>query len=103
MYLRIDTIESELGRTAQSDIGDRGYRVAYVLAADNLRLGRDVVGDSANTIEITREAWRGVALTAGRPFVEVELICSDKREHRQRVEDGLRALNNSNVPNWRRC
>ncbi len=42
--------------------GPEGYIVAYRLAEHNLRLGLAVVADSVNPIEITREAWRAVAL-----------------------------------------
>ena len=87
-HLRIDTIEQVLTDAGVDDCSDQGlgYRLAYALAADNLRLGLTVIGDSVNSLEVTREAWRGVAEAAGTPFVEVEVICSDPAEHRRRVE-----------------
>ncbi len=60
--------------------------IAYRLAADNLRLGIDVIADSVNPLEVTRRAWREVALGAGVAFIEIEVICSDSSEHRTRVQ-----------------
>ena len=88
VYLRIDSIEQAL-RDSGAVIGpmnDSGYRIAYALAGDNLRMGRTVVADSVNPLRITREAWREVAREAGRASVEIEIKCSDSDEHRRRVE-----------------
>jgi hypothetical protein len=34
---------------------------------------------------VTRQAWREVAESLAVPFVEIQVICSDKDEHRRRV------------------
>lgn len=88
-YLRIDTIEEAMLTQDGAALVARGggYRVAYAVAEDNLRLGRTVVADSVNPIRITREAWRDVASRAGTPLVDVVVICSDALQHRHRVED----------------
>lgn len=88
VYLRIDSIEQALRDSGAviSPMNDSGYRIAYVLAGDNLRLGRTVVADSVNPLRITREAWREVAREAGVESVEIEIKCSDSDEHRRRVE-----------------
>src|SRR5262245_15317238 len=85
-YLRIDTIEQTLCDSVEPYRGTASYEAAYRIASDNLRLGVDVVADSVNSIMVTRGSWREVALSAGLPFVEIEVICSNKEEHRQRVE-----------------
>jgi predicted kinase len=85
VYLRIDTIERSLTATRFAT-GEAGYRVAYAVAEDNLRLGHTVIADSVNPLVITREAWRNVAARAGVDAVEIELVCSDRAEHRRRVE-----------------
>jgi predicted kinase len=88
LYLRIDLIEQAL-RDSGAVVGpmnDSGYRIAYTLAADNLRLGGTVVADSVNPIRITRDAWRDVAKNARVDCVEIEIKCSDCDEHRGRVE-----------------
>ena len=45
-------------------MGDSGYRAAYAVAEDNLRLGHVVIADSVNPWPVTREAWRAVATCA---------------------------------------
>src|ERR1051325_6353574 len=84
-WLRIDTIETAIA-DAPGQLEDAGYRVAYAVAADNLRLGRDVIGDSVNPWGLTRDAWRDAGLGAGARVVEVEVVCSDVEAHRRRVE-----------------
>src|SRR5437899_133164 len=83
VYLRIDSIERAI---RISPMNDAGYCVAYAVAEDNLRLGRTVVADSVNPLQVTRDAWIGVANRAQVKAVEVEIICSDAGEHRRRVE-----------------
>ena len=64
-YIRIDTIEQALWSSGvvPGEIGPHGYVVAYAVAEDNLRLGRDVIADSVNPIAATRTAWREAAET----------------------------------------
>lgn len=85
VYLRIDTIEDALQRVGTS-IETGGYEVAYDLAADNLRNGLSVVADSVNPIELTRSAWRNVAVQLDKSFRQIEITCSDKVEHQRRIE-----------------
>ncbi|MGF1491731.1 MAG: AAA family ATPase [Microcoleaceae cyanobacterium] len=82
LYLRIDTIEQAMKNAGITEIGPLGYEVAYKVALENLRLGTDVVADSVNPLKITRDAWREIAAQANSPFVEIEIICSDLKEHR---------------------
>lgn len=88
-YLRIDTIEQALRDAGVALQGPEGYMLAYRLAEDSLRLGGDVVADSVNPLEVTRKAWRDVAMRAGVRFIEIEVICSDLDEHRARLESRL--------------
>ena len=92
-YLRIDTIERAVADGDEAgSIDDKGHRVVYALAEDNLRLGRTVIGDPVNPQQITREARRGVAKRAAERAVEIEVICSDLRVHRRRIETRLTDL-----------
>jgi predicted kinase len=61
VWLRIDSIEQAIRESAiaPGSVEDAGYRAAYAVAEDNLRLGRDVIGDSVNDWMLTRNAWRG--------------------------------------------
>jgi predicted kinase len=101
-YLRIDTIEQAIiaADISPDAVGGTGYFVAYALAADNLRLGAIVVADSVNPLTVTRDAWRGVAQRAGVPLIEVEVICSDRAEHRRRVEMRKADIPGHRVPSW---
>lgn len=102
VHIRIDSIElavRESGVTVLS-IDDAGYRVGYAVAEDNLRLGHIVIADSVNPLPVTRDAWLHVANRAGAPAVEIELVCSDGREHRRRVEQRLRETPASSGPTW---
>jgi predicted kinase len=87
VLVRVDTIEHQL-RTGPSgeDVGEAGYRIAYAVAADNLRLGHIVAADPVNPLPVTREAWRRVATETGATIIAVEVVCSDTDEHRRRVE-----------------
>ena len=97
VHLRIDTIEHAIRQSSlpKGPIDDAGYCVAYAVAEDNLHLGRTVIGDSVNPLPVTREAWRGVARKAGVRLIEIEIICSDRREHQRRVE-----TRGTDFPGW---
>jgi predicted kinase len=102
VYLRIDTIEQTLrsSGTMAGDVGPAGYMVAYALAEANLRLGHVVVADSVNPLLITRQAWRDVAAAAGASIVEIEIVCSDREEHRRRVETRSIDVAGLAAPSW---
>ena len=100
VHLRIDTIEAGLRGKIAGPMDDTGYRIAYALAGDNLKLGLTVITDSVNPIPITRDAWRDVARRAGARSLEVELICSDDRLHRQRVEARMTDIDGLRLPTW---
>jgi len=101
VYLRIDTIEQALRDLCQFDVEGEGYRLAYRLAADNLRVGRNVVADSCNPIELTRTEWVAVANATGSQFVNIEVVCSDAREHRRRIESRRTDIPGLKLPTWR--
>lgn len=87
-YVRVDAIEEALLPEGAASLvaSGAGYRVAYAIAEDNLRLGRTVIADSVNPIGMTREAWRDVGKRSGCMVTDVEVVCSDPTEHRQRIE-----------------
>jgi predicted kinase len=99
VHLRIDTIEQAL-RAAGHNVQAEGYMVAYAVAIDNLRLGRTVVADSVNPWPLTRAEWRSAADRAGAAAVEVELVCSDRVEHRRRVEAREADIPGHQLPTW---
>lgn len=91
VHLRIDSVEQAIRDSGllRQPINDVGYRVAYTVAEDNLRIGRTVVADSVNPLKLTRDAWVAVANAAQVRFVEVEVKCVDVNEHRRRVEERI--------------
>ena len=101
-WLRIDTIEQSMvdSGVPRVAIGERGYVLAYAIAADNLRCGHDVVADSVNPIALTRQAWRNVARETTSGMLEVEIICSDEVEHRRRVCERACEIPNLRLPSW---
>jgi len=101
-YLRIDAIEQAIRAAAGlgEDVGAIGYEAAYALAVANLALGSLVVADSVNPIATTREAWRQVAKRNGSRLLEVEIVCSDKAEHRRRVESRRADIPALRLPSW---
>lgn len=100
VYLRIDTIEQAVKAAGTALIGPEGYQAAFGLATDNLCLGNEVVADSVNSIETTRAAWREAAGLAQRPYVEIEVICSDVDEHRTRIESRISDIAGLRLPTW---
>ncbi len=83
-----------------SPINDAGYRVGNAVAADNLRIGRTVIADSANPIPLSRDAWIEVANHAQVAAVEIEVICSETEEHQRRVETRISDIPRSRSVTW---
>ncbi|GAA6156283.1 MAG: AAA family ATPase [Alphaproteobacteria bacterium] len=102
VYVRVDTIEQAIRSSpiAPVEVVDHGYRVAMGVAADNLALGRDVVAESVNPWALTREAWRTTAQDAGALAHEIELVCSDATDHRNRVETRTTDIADFKLPSW---
>lgn len=100
VYVRIDTIEQGLRDLCHVEVGGEGYRMAYRMAADNLRQGLSVVADSCNPIALTRAEWEGVAREAQASHVNIEVICSDLTEHRRRVETRSSQVAGLQLPSW---
>lgn len=99
-YLRIDTVEQALRDLCAVKVEGEGYRLSYRVATDNLGLGHDVVADSCNPIDLSRREWRQVAEDAGARPVDIEVICSDKAEHRRRVETRRATVAGLVPPTW---
>ena len=101
-YLRIDRIEQALKDVpgASPEIGEAGYRVAYALAADQLRMGLSVVADSVNPLAATRRGWHAVAQGAAASVLDIEVRCSDEAEHRRRVASRSADIEGLHMPSW---
>jgi predicted kinase len=102
-YLRIDTIEQVLVDQTPlvQPLGAVGYVVGYALAAEQLLRGtRIVVAECVNPLRITRDAWRHTATCASAVLVDVEVLCSDRDEHRRRVETRTVDVPGLVLPTW---
>lgn len=102
VYLRADTVEMAIQNSGDfsEPLQRSGYDAAAAVARDNLRNGLTVVADSVNPIEISRKLWRAAAEDEGKPFIEIEVICSDENEHRRRVEGREPDLPGLKLPTW---
>ena len=99
-YLRIDTIEQGLRDLCGFDPQGEGYRLAHRIAADNLAAGLSVVADSCNPLDLTRREWEKVAVDIGAVAINIEVVCSDKAEHKRRVETRINDIQGLELPTW---
>lgn len=100
VYLRIDTIEQSIRDLCSFSVEGEGYLISYRIAADNLKIGISVVADSCNPIEWTRNEWEDVARKNGAKPINIEICCSDKTEHRNRVETRSSSVRGLRLPAW---
>ena len=100
VHLRIDTIEQAMLRSGLTISGPEGYLIACDLAEDNLKLGHRVIADAVNPIKLTRNYWRDVAKRTCARIAEVEVICSNKEEHRNRAESRVADIPGHQLPTW---
>ncbi len=101
-FIRIDTVEQGLRDVCGiTSIQGRGYRLSYLIAADNLSAGNNVIADSVNPWTLTRREWNEVATSVGASYVNIEVTCSDKEEHRKRVENRKTDIPNLVLPTWK--
>jgi predicted kinase len=88
-WLRVDVAEAAMvkaGLPRSFETGLAAYIAARDLAEIHLRLGQDVVVDAVNGVEPARAMWRTLAPECAASLFFVETICSDREEHRRRVE-----------------
>ena len=100
VHLRADTIEQAMRNAGCTVSGPEGYLVARDVAEDNLRIGRTVIVDAVNPFEITRNYWREAASRMSVSLVELEVTCSDRGEHRRRVESRASDIPGHVLPTW---
>lgn len=101
IYLRIDTVEQGLRDLCQINVQGEGYRLAYRIASDNLKLGISVVADSCNPISLTRQEWQQVAHQSDANYINIEIVCSDKSEHKKRLESRQSTIAGLILPSWK--
>ena len=100
VYIRIDTIEQGIRDLCNFNVQGEGYRLAYRIIADNLNIGNNVVVDSCNPIKLTRNEYENVAVGNNCKYKNIEIICSNKNEHRNRIEIRENDIKNLKLPKW---
>ena len=103
-WLRVDSIEQALrrsGEMAPDMPGGAGYYAAAAVSGDVLSTGGDVLVECVNPLPITRRLWERTAVDAGSRLLQVELVCSDRDEHRRRVEQRVSDIAGLVLPDWR--
>jgi predicted kinase len=103
-YIRVDSIEVALKNCSLQihPAEDAGYLAAIAVAKDNLVHGLDVVADTVNPIELTRRWWAETAKACNARLLNVEITCSDRAEHRRRVEKRRSDIVGLDLPDWKR-
>lgn len=99
-YLRVDVIEQSLKDVCGLTLYNEGYLVAAQQATDCLKQGLDVVADSCNLVPQSRELWEQSATTAQASFVNIEVICTNRTEHKLRIEQRISTVDGLVLPTW---
>ncbi|APC91594.1 MULTISPECIES: AAA family ATPase [Francisella] len=99
VYYRIDTVEYYLKKAYSQELTKQGYELVYYQAKENLELAKNVAVDCCNPITETRSLWNKLADIDSTKVINIEIICSDRQVHQNRVE--TRYKNNPNrYPTW---
>jgi predicted kinase len=105
-YVRVDTVETAITRaegryeTSNGWVAPPGYLVAYDVAAEQLRNGLDVVAEAVNATSEARQGWCEAADRARARLLDVEVVCSDRDEHRRRAEQRSVDVPGLEMPSW---
>ncbi|GAB3107074.1 hypothetical protein GCM10027160_03270 [Streptomyces calidiresistens] len=63
-------------------------------------LGQSAIIDAVNAVEAARRQWRTLAARHRVPVAFIEVVCSDSRVHRQRLERRSRGIPGFEEPTW---
>ncbi|MFE5672552.1 AAA family ATPase [Agromyces sp. NPDC056523] len=100
----VDPIESSIlraGIEADQPTGLAAYLVAEQIAEKELASGRTVIVDAVNAAESARLQWRDLAERNDVRLRVIEVVCSDPRVHRERLEKRERRLPHLDETTWR--
>lgn len=100
VYIRIDTIEQGLRDLCSLNVQEEGYLLAHKIAHDNLIIGINAIADSVNPWTLTRKKYQDVAKNSNARAIDIEIICSNKIEHRNRIENRNADIANLCLPTW---
>ena len=100
IYLRIDTIEQGIRDLCDFNVQGEGYELTYRIIEDNLKLGNNVITDQCNPINLTRNEFNSVAIKNNCKYINIETICSNISEHKNRIEKRENDIENLKLPTW---
>lgn len=86
--LSVDQIETAIlkaGISSGQPTGLAAYLVAGTLAESVLMHDRDIIIDAVNAVDPAREQWVDLAERTGSGIRFIEVVCSDREEHKSRL------------------
>jgi predicted kinase len=101
--LSVDPVEAAMWRAGVDrgqPTGLAAYVVVEAIASDVLALGQTVIVDAVNDAKEAREQWRGLASHRSVELRYIEVTCSDRAVHRQRLEGRRRDIDGFAEPTW---
>ncbi|MGK7235852.1 AAA family ATPase [Streptomyces hygroscopicus] len=99
----VDPLEAAMWRAGVDrgqPTGLAAYLVAEAVADGVLALGQSAIIDAVNAVEAARQQWRELAERHRMPVAFIEVVCSDSRVHRQRLERRSRGIVGFEEPTW---
>jgi len=101
-YIRIDSVETALKVSSLKidPAEEAGYLASAAIAMDNLKNGLTVIADAVNPVNEARQLWSDAARNSGAALINVEITCTDRSEHQQRVESRVADLDGLQQPGW---
>lgn len=98
-YFRVDTVEYYLKKAYSQKLTKQGYEIVYYQAKENLELGKNVIIDCCNPISESRQMWNLLSQIKNTKIINIEVICSDKQIHQNRIETRYKS-NPNKYPTW---
>lgn len=85
MIVQFGTFETN-GIFAKCRLGILGNGVIDARRDQVVVIRQQFSANDVSSLNETRQAWRDVADSLEIPFIEIEVVCSDEREHRHRID-----------------
>jgi predicted kinase len=101
-HIELDHLEAALFRQGISgdQLGWAGYDMITALAADNLAIDHGVVLDAVGWTTAVRQGWSKLAADHHADFCPIEVICSDRSLHRERLARRHRNIEGFPETSW---
>lgn len=99
----VDPIESAIlaaGIDSDQPTGLAAYLVAETIAESVLDTGQSIIVDAVNAVDPAREQWLQLSIRQNTAVRFVEVVCSDRELHRERLLIRQRNLPHFSEPDW---